>query len=168
MMRSRSCPSEENRFLACHAAILRDSFRHWTGRELTPPGMSDDEAARYLYHAPVALLSHDASPDPVFDYANETALELFGWSWEEITHMPSRLSAEPVARAERERLLRTVVEQGYIEDYCGVRIDRCGRRFRIENATLWNLLGPSGILCGQAALIRRWTFLEPKPTPDAP
>jgi hypothetical protein len=104
----------------------------------------------------------------VFDYANETALALFGWSWEEITHMPSRLSAEPVARAERERLLRTVAEQGYIDDYCGVRIGCRGRRFRIENATVWTLLDPSGIPCGQAALIRRWTFLEPKPTEDAP
>ncbi|MEW6038159.1 MAG: MEKHLA domain-containing protein [Pseudomonadota bacterium] len=152
-------PSEDNEFLAAHIAVLRRSFRRFTGRELAPARMTDPEAARYLFQAPLALLSHDTAPDPIFDYANETAMGLFGMSWEEITALPSRLSAEAGNREEREALLAIVSAQGYIDDYSGVRISRQGRRFRIENAVVWNLIDDLGAPCGQAAMFEHWQWL---------
>jgi hypothetical protein len=55
--------------------------------------------------------------------------------------------------------LERVTRDGYIADYSGVRIASSGRRFRIHQATVWNLLTPSGAACGQAALFDSWTFL---------
>jgi len=73
--------------------------------------------------------------------------------------MPSRLSAEPLAREERARLLAAVTARGFVDDYAGVRISRTGRRFRIERATVWNLADPAGLRLGQAAAFDRWTEL---------
>jgi hypothetical protein len=94
-------PAEDNQFLAEHIGLLRRSLLHWMGRDLAPPRMNDVEAARFLFTAPFALLSHDTQPDPVFNYANQTAMSLFAMSWEDMTACPSRRSAEPVNQTER-------------------------------------------------------------------
>lgn len=153
-------PSEENEFLASHVALLRRSFRHWTGRDFLDRRMNAADAARYLFDAPFAVLSHDTAKDPLFNYANRTALSLFGMEWTDLANTPSRLSAEPVAREERERSLEEVTRNGYIENYRGVRIGRHGRRFEIEKAIVWNLVDAAGIYRGQAAMFRDWTFLR--------
>jgi hypothetical protein len=70
--------------------------------------------------------------------------------------MPSRLSAGPVERSERGRLLERVARDGYIDDYSGIRIAKGGRRFLIRNATVWNLLDANGLYYGQAAMIPEW------------
>ena len=153
-------PAVDNQFLAEHIGLLRHSFRHWTYKELVDPRMTDAEAARYVFDAPFALLSHDTSPDPVFSYANRTALSLFGMEWEELTRLPSRLSAEPADQKEREAALHEVVAHGFIDHYSGVRIGRHGNRFKIEDALVWNLRSPEGLLLGQAARFDRWTFIH--------
>lgn len=136
-----------------------DSYRRWTGRELIPPKFRESDAGRYLFHAPFAVLSHDGADDPLFTYANIKAMELFEMDWTAIVGMPSRLSAEADNQGERERLLRTVREKGYIDDYSGIRISAAGRRFRINNATVWNLVDADGRHVGQAAMFGDWTFL---------
>ncbi|MEI2783150.1 MAG: MEKHLA domain-containing protein [Candidatus Competibacter sp.] len=40
-----------------------------------------------------------------------------------------------------------------------MRISKSGRRFRIRDALLWNLLDETGQPCGQAALFGDWQFL---------
>lgn len=160
-------PAEDNAFLAEHVALMRRSFRHWTGRDLVDPRLSDIEAARFAFHAPFVLVSHDTAPDPVFNYGNETALGLFGMSWQDFTALPSRYSAAPVSREERARLLAQVTANGYIDDYRGIRIARGGRRFRIDQATVWNLIDPAGVMHGQAATFEHWTFLDGESS-DAP
>ncbi len=80
-------------------------------------------------------------------------------TWEAFTALPSPLSAEPVAREERARLLARVTRDGYIDDYSGVRIAHSGKRFLIEGATVWNLMDEAGNYCGQAAMFRRWRTL---------
>mgnify|MGYP002069486675 CR=1 FL=1 len=69
------------------------------------------------------------------------------------------LTAEAPNRAERARLLETVARRGFIDDYSGVRIAKSGRRFRINRATVWNLLTETGQPCGQAAMFDHWEFL---------
>ena len=144
-----------------HSAALAHSFAHRLGRPLLPAATGLDAAAyaARLYHAPVVLLAHTAATDPVFCYANRAAQTLFGYGWEEFTTLPSRLSAAPTSRQERETLLMRAKENGFIDNYAGVRIAKDGRRFRIENVILWNVIDTAGADLGQAAIFDRWTAL---------
>jgi hypothetical protein len=149
-------PCEANDYLAEHAALLIRSYRHWTGRNLVDAALSLAASARVLYEAPFVVLSHDTAADPRFTYANLSAQRLFEMPWDQLVGMPSRYSAEPLAREERERLLTWVAEQGYTDDYSGIRVSRSGKRFLIRRATVWNLLDGSGKVCGQAACFAEW------------
>ena len=153
-------PGPANRYQVAHAEWLRCTYRALTGRDLLDPTLSPEAAAEALFHAPFVVLSHDAASDPILTYGNRQALELFELTWEELIQMPSCLTAEAPDRAERARLLAAVAEQGYIDDYSGVRISRAGRRFAIARATVWNLTDEAGRLCGQAAMFRDWRDLE--------
>lgn len=130
-------------------ALIADSYARLTGRVLVPPG-SD------LWSLPAVVVAHGAEPDPVFFYGNRAALELFGYPADEFIRLPSRLSAAPVAREERARLLAQVAARGFIDDYSGVRTARSGGGVRIERATVWNLTDPKGSISGQAATFDRW------------
>lgn len=154
---SAPAPDLANGYRADHAALLLDSHRRLTGRDLLPPDASAADAARALYHAPFVVLSHDAGADPRFTYANLTAQRLFAMPWPQIVGLPSRYSAEAPARDERQRLLEQVARHGYIDDYRGVRIADTGARFLIENATVWNLIDAAGGVVGQAAAFGKWT-----------
>ena len=142
--------------IARHVALLQASYHRYTGKYLFDPKLDTSEAVTWLERAPFALVSHDIQPDPIFNYGNRTALRLFGMTWDEFTRMPSRLSAEPVDRAERKHLLDRVSRDGYIDDYTGIRITADGRRFLIRHATVWNLLDESDRFYGQAAMIPEW------------
>jgi hypothetical protein len=152
-------PSEKNNFLVEHALDIRNSYRQLLLKEIIPDMQSDEQFARQLFFAPFAVVSHDMASDPVFNYANLKALELFELSWEDFTRLPSRLSAEPVNQAERERLLADVTENGYIDHYEGVRISSTGKRFLIRNAVVWNLMDKHHYHKGQAARFDQWEFL---------
>ena len=149
-------PCAENNYLAAHVALLLSSLRHWTGRNLIDPALPAEDQARRLFEAPFALLSHNAAPDPLLRYANRTALRLFELSWQELITMPSRLTAEAPEQSERARLLAEVTAKGFIDNYAGIRVTKTGQRFRIERATVWNVLDDSGVLRGQAATFARW------------
>lgn len=146
-------------FLTRHVEIMRASYRRWTGKELIDEHIDRESAAEALFIAPFAVVSHDTQSEPVFNYANQLALSLFEMDWDEFTSLPSRLSAEAPNQAERCRLLEAVTREGYIDNYSGVRIAKSGKRFTINNATIWNLLTPEGRHYGQAALIRQWMAL---------
>lgn len=150
MIFDRSIPAAENAFQATHARLLLDTYRALLKRELLPP-CPPAEIGRALYEAPLAVLAHDTASDPVFFYGNRAAQRLFEMTWAELVRLPSRLSAEAVAREERQRLLDFVAQHGYSENYSGVRIAKSGRRFPIEGATVWNLTGETGAIVGQAA-----------------
>lgn len=153
-------PGPANRFQIEHASLFRQSYRRLLGRELIPGAGSDEEFARLLFHAPLAILSHDTADDPMFNYGNLQALSLFELSWEELSRVPSRLSAEPLAQAERDKLLAEVRQKGYIDHYQGIRIvQSSGKRFLIKNSEVWNLLDAEGRYHGQAACLREWEFL---------
>ena len=93
------------------------------------------------------------------NYGNASALALWEMPWAELTRTPSRLTAEATNREERARLLAAVTARGFIDDYSGIRISKTGRRFRIAQATVWNLVMPDGKPCGQAAMFSHWEFL---------
>jgi hypothetical protein len=139
--------------------ILARSLKHFTQRDLLPGNFSPPELAEKIFHAPFVVVSHGTEADPVLNFGNAAALALWEMSWTEFTRTPSRLTAEAPDREERARLLAAVTEHGFIDDYSGVRISKSGRRFRIAQATVWNLLTEAGQPCGQAAMFREWELL---------
>ncbi len=138
---------------------MLDSHRHWTGRDLVERKGFRDLDSQALFEAPIVVVSHGAEADPILNYGNRTALMLWELTWEQLLAMPSRLTAEPVNRAERERLLEAARRHGYYEGYRGVRITSSGRRFLVENALVWTVLDPSGNRVGQAATFSTWRWL---------
>ncbi len=153
-------PAADNGFLAEHMALVARSYHLLTGHDLLPADDGDPTTrARRLYEAPFFLASHDGAADPVFNYGNLTAQRLFEMDWTGFTGTPSRFTAEEPNRAERARLLERVRADGFIDDYAGIRVSRTGKRFRIEAATVWNVLDGAGHPVGQAATFDRWTAL---------
>ena len=153
-------PSEDNGFLQEHSKLLYDSYRNLLGKELITLGRAHESIAKTLFHGTFAIVSHNTEIDPVFNYANLKALELFGFSWDEFTRLPSRLSAEPSHQLERTKLLAEVSQQGYSHGYQGIRVTKSGHRFLIKNAVVWNLINSDGCYQGQAACFADWEFLS--------
>lgn len=139
--------------------LIARSLDHWTGRALLPGLFNPLGLAKNVFAAPFVLVSHGTEADPVLNYGNAAALALWEMSWAEFTRTPSRLTAEAPNRAERDRLLAAVAARGFIDDYSGIRVSKTGRRFRIAQATVWNLLAENGRPCGQAAMFSHWEFL---------
>ena len=141
--------------------MIARSLKHWTGRNLLAGSETGAPAAfaAKIFRAPFILVSHGTQADPILNYGNAAALALWEMSWEELTRTPSRLTAEAPNREERARLLAAVTANGFIDDYSGIRISKTGRRFRIAQATVWNLLDERGNYSGQAALFSHWKFL---------
>ena len=129
-------------------ALIASSYRRLLGKPLVPPSV-DPVAA--LWHAPLAIVAHGTEPDPLFFFASRAALAAFAAPLDQFIGMPSRLSAEALDRAERQALLDRVSARGFIDDYAGMRVKLSGERFRIEEATVWNLIDAAGLRHGQAA-----------------
>jgi hypothetical protein len=147
-------------FIETHGAELLRTYHQWTGRHLIEPCGEARREARRLFEAPFAVVSGGAEGDQILNYGNNTALDLWEMDWETLTRTPSRLTAEPMHRAERANFLQRVREQGFITDYSGIRISSKGRRFRITQATVWNIIDAHGNYTGQAATFSKWEFLN--------
>lgn len=130
-------------------ALIADSFARLLGRDLVDAS-ADPVAALWL--APQAIVAHGTEGDPLFFFANRKALQAFRASLDQFIGMPSRLSAEAPLREERQALLDRVSARGFIDDYAGVRVALDGTRFRIDGATVWNLIDDAGNRHGQAAM----------------
>ena len=141
---------------------LLDSYALWLKQELIDRSGDIEAQSERLFLAPFVVVSHVESPDPILNYGNQQALDLWEMTWAEFTATPSRLTAEPVNREERARTLDRVAAHGFITDYQGVRISRTGRRFLVERATVWNVLDEHGNKRGQAATFTQWTPLAPR------
>lgn len=137
--------------------LLSTSYQHFFNEPLVPSSITDPaDAARWLYEqAPFAVLAHNTDADPMFVYGNLAAQKRFGYSWEEITNLRSRLSAELPNREERQQLLDRVKRDGFAKDYRGIRISKSGEKFLIEDAILWQLVDSEGIVRGQAVKIMK-------------
>lgn len=141
------------------AELILNSYRHWTGQELIDrQGSAEADAAR-LFSAPFVVVSHGTQPDPILNYANQTALTLWELDIPTLLATPSRKTAEPLHRDERARLLERTSQRGFVDDYQGIRVSSCGRRFRIDRATVWNLVDKQGHPAGQAATFADWVLL---------
>ena len=156
MSKGSSCNVYHDR--QAHARLIVSSFLRVTGKHLIAPDITVylDTA---LFDAEFCVLSHNDDPDPMFNYGNRAALELFELDWDELISLPSRLSAEPQRREERDRLLMEVAEKGYIDSYQGIRVSSSGKRFMVEKSIVWNLVDELGKFRGQAAVLYEWAAL---------
>lgn len=117
------------------------------------------DQARRPFEAPFVVVSHGTEADPILNYGNRTALQLWEMDAEAFLQTPSRLTAEPLHRDER----------------CGCSNERCetassttiaecdladGQAI-IERAIVWNLVDEAGRHRGQAATFDSWTPLPP-------
>lgn len=144
-----------------HVQLMLDSFERYLGRSLIDRTGNSTLEAEQLFGAPFVVVSHGTQDDPILNYGNAIALELWEMDYATLTSTPSRLTAEPVHRDERARLLKRTTEHGFVDDYRGIRISRTGKRFQIHQAIVWNLLDASGAYRGQAATFSEWDPLPP-------
>ncbi len=158
-----------------HTQTILNSYKKWTGQNLLGSELlrlplrkrnrqnsstaSALEIAKKVFWAPFAVLSSSNAPDPVLTYGNQKTLDLWEMPWEVLTQTPGRKTAEPMYQEERQKFLNTVKKNGFIDDYSGIRISASGKRFKIEKATVWNLVDEKEIYIGQAATFSQWKYL---------
>lgn len=142
-----------------HSTVIYRSYTFWTGNELFDGLTNESDLSRKLYHAPFVVVSHGTEEDPVFNYANLKAQEIWNMGWDEFTSMPSRFSAEPIEESKRNQLLETGRKKGITRLKQGIRINKDGRRFYIKDVVLFNLLNKNQDYCGQGAVYPKWEFI---------
>ncbi len=152
-------PSSENAYLKDYIHLITSSLKKLANIDMVDFSLSLEEQAKQAFNSDYVLLAHNGSEDPIFNYANQTALNLFEMSWEEITQLPSKYSAESDEREQRERFINEVTENGYSKDYSGIRISKTGKRFEIKNVILWNVYDEENNRIGQAAMFNEYEYL---------
>ena len=139
---------------------LLSSYRKLLKQELIERTGNPQEEAERLFFAPFVVASHGIGSDPIYNYGNKILLELWERNWQQLTSMPSRLSAEKILREERQKILEATSQQGYLRNYQCIRISRTGKRYKINDITLWNIIDDQGSLYGQAATFSDWILLN--------
>lgn len=145
--------------IICHTQRLLLSYKYWTGKCLLDINGTREAIAQALWEAPFMVFSHGMESDPIYNYGNRKALELWEVDWEQLTQMPSRYSAESMEQEERLRILNEVTSNGYVSNVGGVRISRSGKRIQVSDFTIWNILDENQQECGQAATFQEWQYI---------
>ncbi|TVQ45827.1 MAG: MEKHLA domain-containing protein [Gloeocapsa sp. DLM2.Bin57] len=139
---------------------LLDSYAKYLGKQLITRIGDTLLEAETLFYVPFVVVAHNTAPDPILTYGNQIALQLWEMNWDEFCQTPSRCTAEPINREERQRMLTLAAQQGFIDNYQGIRISRSGKRFLINKAIIWNLVNSQGEACGQAATFSNWEYCD--------
>ncbi|MEB3336910.1 MAG: MEKHLA domain-containing protein [Leptolyngbyaceae bacterium] len=143
-----------------HTQRLLHSFYHWTGQSLLSHQGDPEAEAQALFTASFVVVSHGTQADPILNYGNQVALDLWQMDWHRFTATPSRCTAEPMEREERAKLLAQAKAQGFINNYQGIRISSTGQRFYIQDVVIWDVLDEAHQPCGQAATFNQWQFIN--------
>ena len=142
-----------------HTQRLLWSYKYWTGQSLLNIDGTPELMTQALWRAPFVVASHGMEETPILNYGNQQALDLWEMSWEQFTRTPSRKTAQPSERKDRQLLLTQAKTRGYISNYGGIRISNKGRQFSISNAIIWNVLDQNQQQCGQAATFQEWEYI---------
>ena len=144
------------------AMVIQSSHQRAFGRGLLPGHLTTDQsrtAAQSLFSCSDPVLAHNGNQDPTLIYANAAALLLWRRRWDAMVGMPSRLTAPEQERKERAQALGSAKKVDGFQGYRGIRMDREGRKFVIDNARIWTLWDEQGERCGQAASFARWWWI---------
>ena len=156
------CPDGSNGYCLEHVSILLGNLKKWTGFDLAEEfGISKDELGKGIFEAEFCLLSSDLSADPILNYGNQKAIDLWEMPWEELTSTRSRDTAKSDNQSDRDELMRRVNENNFVTGYSGMRVSKTGREFFIKDVTIWNLFADDGAPYGRAAWFKD---VEPLPT----
>lgn len=101
----------------------------------------------------------DITADPIFIYGNQAALNLWELSFEEFVCFPSRNTADADQQNLRNALLQEVLDKGFIENYSGIRVSKSGKKFIIENATVFQVYDLNGRNIAQAVVFTNWKYI---------
>ena len=74
--------------------LLLDNYERLIGRSLLPRIGTGKEQSKMLFYAPFVLVSHGTQTNPIFNYGNRCALDLWGLTWQELLATPSRATVE--------------------------------------------------------------------------
>jgi hypothetical protein len=98
------------------------------------------------------IMSHGVQADPVFNYANLAALELFKYSINDLCKLPSRYSTLPHLEQDRDNTLKEIAKSdyGYIHD--GMRQTSEGRVILTSEILYWVVYDDDGTRIGHAAV----------------
>lgn len=143
-----------------HSQCLLNNYAKYLGKQLITRTGDPLVEAEKLFLAPFVVVSHNQAPDPILNYGNQIALELWEMNWEDFCQTPSRCTAEPINREERQQMLTIAAQQGFIDNYQGIRISRSGKRFFLNKAIIWNLFNSQAEICGQAATFSDWQYCQ--------
>ena len=155
----KKLPACDFDFLIKQTRLILASYRHWIGKSLCPEDKPDEVLTHEVFFAPFVLASSGIEEDPILNYGNQRALDLWEMDWNVFTRTQGRYTAEAPEREERARFLETVKKQGYVDNYRGIRISSTGHRFEIRQATVWNLIDQNGQYAGQAVTFKTVTDL---------
>lgn len=140
---------------------LLDSYEKLLSTALISRKDDLEEQTKTLFFALFVVVSHGTQSDPIFNYGNQTTLNLWEMSWEKLVKTPSRQTVKDhISEEERAKMLQQAKEKGYIDHYQGIRITSTGKLFKINNAIIWNITNPQGTYLGQAATFLEWEFLS--------
>lgn len=140
---------------------LLDSYERLLGQVLLERKGTVEEQAKTLFFVPFVVVSHGTQNDPIFNYGNQTALDLWELNWNDLIKTPSRKTTKDrLTQAGRAEMLQQAKEKGYIDNYQGIRISSTGKLFKIEKAIVWNISNSQGVYLGQAATFGQWEFLS--------
>ncbi len=144
--------------------LILSSFEHWLGRSLfenfgiTEVKTSRIEVSQQLFEADFIVVAHGTEINPILNYGNQKALDIWELTWPEFTQTPSRQTAEAIEQQERDRLLAKTSEKGYSR-FSTIRITNTGKRFKINNGIVWNVIDDQQTYQGQAAVYSDFYFL---------
>ena len=134
-----------------HVETLLDSFEKLVQKQIIVRTGDPIEDLKLIEGGEFVLVSHNGGKDPILNYGNQFALNLWELNWKDFTKTPSRKTAEIDLRARREEMLKIAKEKGFYDEYEGIRVSSTGKRFRIKNAIIWNVLNKDNATIGQAA-----------------
>lgn len=154
------------------AGEILDSYSRHVGRELVERSGDAAEDARQLFDLPLAVLAHDAAPRPLLDWANLAAARAFDATPETLLGVPSADTAPADAVADRRALFEVLAAHGCVVGYSGVRVSLTGRRFVIDDVTVFEITDAAGRPAGHAAVIAKTLAAPPSaasfPKPPSP
>ena len=141
-----------------HVQRLLNSLEKLTGENIIKR-TTPKEDLKKIERGEFVLVSHNTAEDPILNYGNPFALKLWELNWEEFTKTPSRNTTEHDLREKRQKMLKITEKQGYFDQYEGIRVSASGKRFKIKNAIIWNVLNESNFKIGQAAFFNEIQYL---------
>jgi hypothetical protein len=155
-----AAPSEDNDYQAAFIARVVESFARVTGKSLVEEArLTPGALGRSAYFAEFALLCHRGDAQVILNYGNAFSLALWECDWDTFVSTPSGETAPDEAAGARDLLMQQVSRDSFVAGYSGPRVSRTGRRFLIQDVTVWRLIDATGDSFGVGAYFRQYRYL---------